>query len=119
WANIRILISAGILFIIAILSRRPHPEGGRRFFVPLMGLALVGTIINQGCFLVGLSYTTPTNSAILTTLIPVFTLLIVTLRGQEPVTIRRVLGFVCALGGVLVLRRVEEFTFSDKTAIGD
>ncbi|MBI4924974.1 MAG: DMT family transporter, partial [Bdellovibrio sp.] len=78
-----------------------------------------GTIINQASFLVGLKYTTSTNSAILNTLIPIFTLLIVTLRKQEPVTVRRVLGFISAFAGVLVIRKVEDLSLSNKTMIGD
>lgn len=119
WASIRIVIAAAILTLVAIVLKRPHPKGGRVFFVPLIIFALLGTIINQGSFLVGLSYTTSTNSAVLNTLIPVFTLLIVTLRGQEPASPSRVIGFISALAGVLVLRRVEDFKISDQTFIGD
>lgn len=119
WASIRIIISANILLFIAIVLKRPHPTGGASFFGPLVIFALLGTIINQSCFLVGLHYTTSTNAAVLNTLIPVFTLLIVTLRGQEAATLKRVVGFISALTGVLVLRRIEEFKLSDQTAIGD
>jgi drug/metabolite transporter (DMT)-like permease len=120
WASIRILIATAVLFAFCLLTRRPHPKGGfKDYFLPVMGLSLLGCVINQTSFLVGLSYTTPTNSAILNTLIPIFTLLVVTLRGQEPLTTNRMIGFVCAFAGVLVLRKVEEFHFSDQTLIGD
>ncbi|MBI3534048.1 MAG: DMT family transporter [Deltaproteobacteria bacterium] len=94
WASIRIVISSVCMLGFALLSRRPHPKCDFSFFGPLIIFALLGTIINQASFLVGLKYTTSTNSAILNTLIPIFTLLIVTLRKQEPVTVRRVLGFI-------------------------
>src|SRR5262249_17193234 len=58
-------------------------------------------------------------SAILNTMIPIFTLLIVTLRRIEPLTVKRLLGFVAAFTGVLVIRRVENMSFSDRTLIGD
>jgi drug/metabolite transporter (DMT)-like permease len=119
WASLRIIVSSVIMVLAAVLARRPHPKGGREFFVPLIGFALLGTIINQASFLVGLHYTTSTNSAILNTLIPVFTLLIVTMRGQEPVTVRRVIGFLFAFAGVLVIRKVENFSLSDRTVVGD
>ena len=119
WASIRIVIATGIMGTIAILSRRKHPTGGRNFFLPLIVFALFGTIINQSSFLVGLRYTSATNSAILNTMIPVFTLLIVTVRGQEPLTWRRGIGFVLAFAGVLAIRKVENFTLSDQTAFGD
>jgi drug/metabolite transporter (DMT)-like permease len=119
WASLRIIIAATIMIVVALLARRPRPHWDRRFFGPLVIFALLGTIINQASFLMGLRYTTPTNSSILNTLIPIFTLLIVTIRGQEPVTFYRVIGFFCALAGVLALRNIENFTFSDKTLVGD
>jgi len=119
WASIRIIISALIMLLAAVIWKRPHPKGGAKFFVPLIGFALLGTIVNQGSFLVGLHYTTSTNSAVLNTLIPVFTCLFVTLRGQEKMGLLRVLGLMCALAGVLVIRRVEDFTLSNDTFVGD
>lgn len=120
WASARIIV-ASIVMIGAAALLRPgaRPPWSKDFFVPMIVFALLGSVINQASFLVGLSYTTSTNSAILNTLIPVFTLLIVTVRGQEPLTVRRAIGFVLALGGVLILRKIENFTFSDQTLVGD
>ena len=68
WASIRATVTAVILLSVAILARRKRPEFSKKFFVPLIGYSLLGIIINQGSFLVGLRYTTATNSAILNTL---------------------------------------------------
>ncbi|MGZ3688630.1 MAG: DMT family transporter [Bdellovibrionota bacterium] len=120
WASLRLMAAAASLTLIAVLAKRKRPVGGwRHFFLPLIGFSLLGVIINQGSFLVGLHYTTATNSAVLNTLIPIFTLLFVTLRRLEPLTIKRLLGFVAAFTGVLVIRKVEEISFSDRTLIGD
>lgn len=119
WASIRIVSAMVIMMGVAVLSKRPAPRGWNEFFKPLIGFSLLGMIINQSAFLVGLRYTTSTNSAILNTLIPVFTLAIVTLRGQEKFTLARGLGFVLALLGVLGLRKVEDFTLSGGTVAGD
>jgi drug/metabolite transporter (DMT)-like permease len=119
WGSMRVVISALFMIGAAILTRRPHPRDGKRFFLPLIVFSLLGIILNQTAFLVGLHYTTATNSAVLNTLIPVFTLMVVTIRGQEPLTLARALGFVSALAGVLVLRKVEEISLSDRTLVGD
>lgn len=119
WANFRAIVSAVVLTLVSLALRRGHPKDGRKFFIPLIVFSLLGIIINQSSFLVGLRYTTATNSAILNTLIPVFTLIIVTLRGQEPLTLNKGVGFFFAFVGVLVIRKVENFTLSDKTLIGD
>jgi len=119
WASIRIVISAVLMMGAALYTRRPGPRGLKEFFIPLIGFSLLGMIINQSSFLVGLSHTTSTNSAILNTLIPIFTLVIVTLRGQEELTWARGLGFAMALLGVLLLRKVEDFSLSSNTLFGD
>ena len=119
WASLRLIVSSLIMLLFAFLSRRKHPELKASFFVPLIGLALLGTIINQASFLVGLRYTTSTNSAILNTLIPIFTLLVVTLRGLEPLTRNKFFGFIFAFAGVMVIRKVENFSLSDQTVMGD
>jgi drug/metabolite transporter (DMT)-like permease len=119
WASARIAISTLIMAAVAILSKRPHPPWSRSFFIPMIGFALLGTVINQAAFLVGLHHTTSSNSAVLNTLIPVFTLLIVTLRGQEAFTPKRLIGFVFAFAGVLAIRKVEDISFGNATYIGD
>src|SRR6185312_13343906 len=80
WASLRIIISSIFMLTVAFMSGHEHPKDGKKFFGPLVIFALLGIIINQSSFLVGLRYTTATNSAVLNTLIPVFTLLLVTLR---------------------------------------
>ena len=119
WASTRIAISTCLMLLIALLSGRKHPAPTREFFVPLIGFALLGTVINQASFLVGLHHTTSTNSAVLNTLIPVFTLIIVTLRGQEVFTLKKGLGFLFALTGVLVIRDLREISFGNTTWLGD
>ena len=119
WASFRIIIAASFMLLIAYGLKRPFPKGGKAFFIPLIGLALLGAILNQGAFLIGLSYTTSTNAAILSTLIPVFTFLVVSIRGQEKMTPARVIGLVSAFLGVLIIRDVEDFTLSNQNLIGD
>jgi drug/metabolite transporter (DMT)-like permease len=119
WASFRIIIAALFMLSVALLSGHPFPKDGKKFFIPLIGFSLLGIIINQASFLVGLRYTTSTNSAILNTLIPVFTLMIVTIRGQERMTGRKIAGFAFALAGVLSIRKIEEISFDNSTWIGD
>lgn len=119
WAGIRIAISTVVMFAVCLSSGRPCPKLDREFLLPMIGLALMGTILNQASFLVGLSLTTSANSAVLNTLIPIFTLAIVTLRGLEVFNWKKGAGFILAMVGVLVLRKIEDIRFSDSTFIGD
>ncbi len=120
WASFRIIIAASVMLTVAFFwHHKKRPPLDSKIFKPLIIFTLLGTIINQTAFLKGLQFTTATNSAILNTLIPVFTLLIVTFRGLEKLTLKRSLGFILALAGVLVMRKIETFSFSDKTLQGD
>ncbi len=119
WAGIRIAIATVVMFGVCILSGRPRPKLNRDFLVPMIGLSLMGTILNQASFLVGLSLTSATNSAVLNTLIPISTLAIVTIRGQEELNWKKGLGFCLALTGVLTIRKFEDVRFTDSTFVGD
>ncbi|MFL5812634.1 MAG: DMT family transporter [Bdellovibrionia bacterium] len=119
WASLRIILASVFMVGACLALKRKHPEGGLRFFLPLIPFALLGAVINQGALLLGLHYTTATNSSVISTLIPIFTLIIVTLRGQEQFTARRGVGFTLALAGVLILRKIEQLTLSDQTVLGD
>lgn len=120
WASFRLVISAGILFWIGLMSEGSIPRKKfKDYYRPLLLFALLGACLNQASFLVGLKYTTPANSAILNTLIPIFTLMIVVMRGQESLTVKRVIGFASALAGVLVIRKIEDFRLSNETFVGD
>jgi len=119
WAGIRIAIATVVLFAVCFASGRPRPKLDRSFLLPLIAFSLMGTILNQVSFLKGLSLTTATNSAVLNTLIPIATLALVTLRGQEDFNWKKGLGFFLALAGVLSIRKLEDVRFTDTTFIGD
>ncbi|MEY4615248.1 MAG: hypothetical protein RJB66_208 [Pseudomonadota bacterium] len=120
WASFRIIIAAAVMVMVAFLVKpNSRPKLTLSVLKPLIIFSFLGTIINQTAFLKGLQYTTPTNSAILNTLIPVFTLLFVTFRGLEPLTKSRAFGFILAFGGVLIMRKIEDFSWGDKTLQGD
>lgn len=119
WAGIRIAIATVVMFAVCFSSGRPRPKLERSFLLPMIGFALMGTILNQAAFLTGLRMTTSTNSAVLNTLIPIATLAIVTLRGHEALNTKKAIGFFLALAGVLSIRRLEDVRFTDATFIGD
>ncbi|MDX1612111.1 MAG: DMT family transporter, partial [Candidatus Thermoplasmatota archaeon] len=65
--------------------------------------ALFGIVINQILFLWGLSLTTATNAALIITTIPVITYAMAVAFGDERLDVRRGIGILVALSGVLVL----------------
>ena len=119
WAAARVIVAAIALWAIAIVWKRKKPQLTIPFLAHLTLFALLGVVINQASFLAGLRYTTATNSAVLNTLIPVFTLFFVTLTHQEELRPKRAVGFLLSLLGVLALRKIEDFSLSNQTVVGD
>ncbi len=118
WAFIRAFLASVFLFSYCF-AFRPNRRLPEKTFLPLVLFALFGYVINQGSFLTGLSLTTVTNASILSTLIPVFTLLIATLGGKEKPSWARLMGFVLAMGGALSIHGTDNFSLRNETAIGD
>lgn len=98
WSGIRAAAAAAVTFgIAAALGRwRLPPKDLARVAV----LSLFGVILNQVLFITGLKHTTATQSALVNTAIPVATLAIGALLGQERLEGRKILGILLALSGV-------------------
>ncbi len=81
--------------------------------------SILGLILNQWLFVKGLSLTTAINSTLLSTTIPVSTLLVGVALGTDRVTWQRVLVIVLAAFGVLYLIGPGRAQFSSATRAGD
>lgn len=119
WSNARFLIAGIIMLLFTLATRRPHPKLTKAFLLPIVPLSLVGMALGQGLFLLGLKHTTSVNTAIITTSIPILTLLIVVLRRQESITINKLVGFFLAFAGVVFIRDLSQVSFGAETFIGD
>ena len=120
WAGLRLAVAAVLMFAVSFAivpkdQRRTDPEFIKRVFL----YGLLGITINQAFFLVGLKYTTTTNSAILNSMTPVFTLVIGIIAGAEILTARKCFGFLLAVTGAIVIRRFEDFQLTSDTFKGD
>ena len=81
--------------------------------------SLLGLVLNQLLFTKGLSLTTAINATLLSTTIPVFTLLVGVMLGTDRATLRRLVGIALAAGGVLYLIGPGRAQFSSATRTGD
>ncbi|MCK5072577.1 MAG: DMT family transporter [Bacteriovoracaceae bacterium] len=119
WAHVRFIASFLILFLIVLSIRRKHPPLTKGFILPLIPFSLLAFHVGQSLFLKGLKLTTATNAAVISSLIPILTLIIVILRRQEHFTRYRLIGFASAVIGVVILRRIENFSLESMTLQGD
>lgn len=120
WASSRIFVAAVAMLAYAKwVWKKPSPFQNLRALLPLIPFALFGMIINQSAFLMGLRFTTAGNSAILNTMIPLFTVGVVALMGKEKFHRGKVFGFTMALIGVLIIQKVENLSFHGDEVIGN
>jgi len=103
WAVLRIVPAAALLMVIVLIARPRRLPRQPRDLAAIALFSIFGVVINQVCFVEGLSRTPTSHSAIINTSIPVATLLIAILFGRERATRRKLAGIGLSLGGVLYL----------------
>jgi drug/metabolite transporter (DMT)-like permease len=81
--------------------------------------SLLGLVFNQLLFTKGLSLTTAINATLLSTTIPISTLLVGVVLGTDRATLRRLLGIALAAAGVIYLIGPGRAEFSSGTRTGD
>jgi drug/metabolite transporter (DMT)-like permease len=101
------MIGGAVFFQVVI-----HACGLQTFPIPkkdharLVGLALLGIVLNQVFFLFGLRWSSPFSVSLLGATIPVFTAVLAVLFRKEAFARRTALGLVLAAAGVLSLSGV-------------
>jgi drug/metabolite transporter (DMT)-like permease len=97
-------------------SKKGLDTGDLRTFVLL---ALLGVVINQGCFILGLNYTTVGHSALIIGMAPISILVLAWTQGLEVVTRRKIAGMAMAFTGVTVLAVEKGLHLHSGTLVGD
>lgn len=90
----------------------PLRDIGMFFFAGLFGL-----VFNQCCYTIGLSLTSPINSSIVTTSMPIFAMLLSALILKEPLSGKKVGGVMLGFCGAIILIITSVSAVSDK--VGD
>lgn len=100
WAMFRIAAATLLLVPLALWLRRGRqtPDGRKLLWLGLA--AFFGVVLNQVLFTEGMARTTSAHSAVINACIPTWTLLAAVITRQEPLTPRRIVAIVLALGGV-------------------
>lgn len=81
------------------------------------GAGLFGIVTNQCCFTIGLSITSPTNASIMTTTMPIITLVLTAVILHERITWVKLLGVLLGVSGALIL--IMGSTTSAESRAGD
>lgn len=96
------MVGACLLFWTASLFL-PRERVGRRDLAMIFFASLFGIQLNQMLFLYGLSMTSPVDTSIIATVVPVLTMIFATLFLREPVTLLKVSGVALGAAGAVLL----------------
>jgi len=102
WAVLRV-IPAALLLLIAVRALGHRLPSARGDLLRLAVFSIFGVVINQVCFVEGLSRTTPAHSSIIMTSIPVGALLFGVILGRESLNVWKVLSLVVSFAGVILV----------------
>lgn len=98
----RMVGAAAAFWLLSLFCKQEqvnHRDMLRIFFASLFAL-----VFNQGVFIFGLSLTSPIDASIVTTTLPIITMVVAAIYLKEPVTNKKVLGiFVGALGALTLI----------------
>ncbi len=117
-ATARFVLSALFLLLLTIISknmRRIEKSDYKGLFL----LGLICIPVNQGLFLWGLSYTTPTHGALLYSTLPIFVFLFAHFYLKEEFRWQKVFGMALAFAGVLYIMLEKGLEFETRYLFGD
>lgn len=114
----RVLGAALALTALGLVTRKLG-RIARKDWLLLVASSLLGIVLNQWLFVKGLSLTTAVNATLLGTTIPVFTLLVSLVLGNDRASVRQVLGILLAGAGVVYLIGPDRADFSHGSRLGD
>lgn len=97
------VVGAACCFWLTSLFSRKKEEVPPRDLLMFFFAGMLAIVFNQCSFTIGLSMTSPVNASIVTTTMPIITMILAALFLKEPVTNKKVLGIFCGAIGALLL----------------
>jgi drug/metabolite transporter (DMT)-like permease len=113
------IVGAALIFALLRRTFGPLIHLPKRVLAWVVLSALLGVVVNQLLFVKGLSYTTVINATLLSTTIPVFTLVVSIALGHDRASLRHIFGIALAALGVIYLVDPFRATFSASTTRGN
>lgn len=117
--DFRIAGAAVLFWITSIFTPREHVPAIDK--LRLFGAGMIGILLNQGCFIIGVSYTSPGEASLVTTTMPMWVMLLAWLFLHEPITLKKAGGIALGAAGalILVLGGSGAISGGDNPALGD
>ncbi|MCD8303320.1 MAG: DMT family transporter [Prevotellaceae bacterium] len=100
--EMRMTCAAICFWLASLFAPREHVRS--KDLLKLFFAGLMGVVLNQGLFTIGLVRTSPIDAAVMTTMTPIVTMIAAALIIREPVTGKKVIGiFLGALGALTLI----------------
>ncbi len=99
--DFRIAGAALLFWITSLFTPREHVPAMDK--LRLFGAGMIGILLNQGCFIIGVSYTSPGEASLVTTTMPMWVMLLAWLFLKEPITLKKAGGIALGAAGALIL----------------
>lgn len=87
-----------LFWMVSLMRKLEHVAHGD--LVTLFFASLLAIVFNQGCFIFGVSLTSPGDASIITTSMPLWAMILVAFILKEPITGKKLLAVAFIFGGV-------------------
>lgn len=99
--DFRIAGAAVLFWILSLFMPKEHVAP--RDLLLLAGASMIGILFNQGCFIIGVSLTSPGEASLITTTMPMWVMLLAWVILREPITGKKVGGILLGATGAVIL----------------
>lgn len=114
----RMVGAAAAFWILSMFCKQEYVN--HRDMLKIFFASLFALVFNQGVFIFGLSMTSPIDASIVTTTLPIVTMIVAAIYLKEPVTNKKVLGiFVGAMGALFLIISSQAGSNGNGSLIGD
>lgn len=114
----RMVGAAACFWLLSVFFKNEHVD--HKDMLKIFFASLFALVFNQGVFIFGLSLTSPIDASIVTTTLPIVTMIIAAIYLKEPITNLKVLGiFVGAMGALTLILSSQTIGGGNSNIIGD
>lgn len=99
--SFRVLGGAVLFWITSFFTKKEHVPVKDIF--KLAGAGIFALVFNQCSYTIGLNMTSPSNSSIMTTSMPIFAMILSFLILKEPITWKKVVGVLMGCSGAVII----------------
>ena len=118
--GLRFIFAAAIIWVV-LFYRNQVFRIPKKDWLPLIGMGLLGNLIYQGLFIIGIDYTYAANAAVMLGTIPIWVAIISHFFNLEQMNIFKTFGVIAAFAGIvfIISGGNDPFSISSDTFFGD